>query len=182
MRTASTTVSRALELRVMVTRYAHHESALGPLLFLARDGALSGLFFSDQPHAPTVERNWRRDDEAEIFTQATREIDEFIAGHRREFDVPVALTGTPFQRQVWREIATIEYGRTRTYGEIAARLGAFARAVGTAAGRNPICLLIPCHRVVGAGGALVGYAGGLDRKERLLKLERSPVLQTATRL
>ena len=82
------------------------------------------------------------------------------------------LTGTPFQRQVWREIAAIEYGQTRTYGEIAARMGAFARAVGAAAGRNPICLLIPCHRVIGASGALVGYAGGLHRKERLLELER----------
>jgi methylated-DNA-[protein]-cysteine S-methyltransferase len=163
----------------MVTRYTRRESPLGPLLLLARDGALIGLYFEDQAHAPTPESGWRRDGDAEIFLQAAREIDEFAAGHRREFDVPVALTGTPFQRQVWREIAAIEYGRTRTYGEIAARLGAFARAVGSAAARNPLCLLIPCHRVVGAGGALTGYAGGLLRKERLLELERSAALQTA---
>jgi methylated-DNA-[protein]-cysteine S-methyltransferase len=173
--------SRVCELQwlSMATRFTHHESPLGPLLLLARDGALIGVYFADQPHAPAIDKAWRRDDDADIFTQASREIDEFVAGHRREFDVPVALTGTPFQRQVWREIAAIEYGRTHTYGEIAARLGAFARAVGTATGRNPISLLIPCHRVVGAGGALVGYAGGVARKKRLLELETAPSLQTA---
>ena len=164
----------------MVTRYTRHDSPLGPLLLLAQEGVLIGLYFEDQPHAPAIETSWRREDDAEIFLQAAREIDEFAAGQRREFDVPVGLTGTPFQRQVWREIASIEYGRTRTYGEIAARLGAFARAVGSAAARNPLCLLIPCHRVVGAGGALVGYAGGLPRKERLLAMERLPAMQTAT--
>ena len=162
----------------MVTRYTLHETAFGPLLLLARDSALIGLYFADQPHAPAIDRGWRRDDEAEIFAHALREINEFAAGQRREFTVPVALTGTPFQRQVWREIAAIEYGQTRSYGEIAARLGAFARAVGTAAGRNPICLFIPCHRMVGANGALIGYAGGLQRKQRLLELERTAAFAT----
>jgi methylated-DNA-[protein]-cysteine S-methyltransferase len=159
----------------MVTRYTRHESSLGPLLLVARDSALIGLYFADQPHAPNVSA-WKGDDDAEIFAQAIVQIDEFVAGHRRKFDVPVALTGTPFQRQVWREIAAIEYGETRSYGELAARLGAFARAVGAAAGRNPICLFIPCHRVVGATGALVGYAGGLFRKEHLLELERASIV------
>jgi methylated-DNA-[protein]-cysteine S-methyltransferase len=157
----------------MATLYARRDSMLGPLLLVARDGAIIGVYFADQPHAPTTEASWRRQDEAEIFAQAIREVDEFTTGQRHEFSVPVALTGTPFQRQVWREIAAIEYGQTQSYGEIATRLGAFARAVGTATGRNPISLFIPCHRVVGANGALTGYAGGLERKKRLLEIEHA---------
>ena len=165
----------------MVTTYGRHDSALGPLLLLARDGCLTGLFFADQPHAPAILPGWRSDDDAELFLEVMRELAEYAAGQRREFDVPVALTGTPFQRQIWREIASIPYGETRTYGELAARLGAFSRAVGSATGRNPISLLIPCHRVVGSNGALTGYAGGLERKRRLLELESAPVLQLAAR-
>jgi methylated-DNA-[protein]-cysteine S-methyltransferase len=154
--------------------YARHESAFGPLLLRARDGKLTGLWFADQAHAPAIDSTWRRDDKAEIFVRTIREIAEFAAGTRRTFDVPYTMSGSPFQMLVWHSIAAIPFGETRSYGELAASVGAFPRAVGSAAGRNPICLLVPCHRVVGANGALTGYAGGLERKQRLLELEKTP--------
>jgi methylated-DNA-[protein]-cysteine S-methyltransferase len=153
------------------TIYTRHDSAFGPLLLLARDGYLTGVYFADQLHAPAIDIAWRRDDDDVLFAQTVREISEFASGERHAFSLPFAGVGTPFQKQVWREIAAIPFGETRSYGEIASRLGAFARAVGSAAGRNPLSLVVPCHRVVGANGALTGYAGGLERKRRLLELE-----------
>jgi methylated-DNA-[protein]-cysteine S-methyltransferase len=154
------------------TIYTRHDSAFGPLLLLARDGYLTGLYFADQLHAPAIDTGWRRDDDDSLFAQAIREVSEFAIGERHAFSLPFAAAGTPFQKQVWREIAGIPFGETRSYGELASRLGAFARAVGSAAGRNPLCLLIPCHRVVGTNGALTGYAGGVQCKRRLLELEQ----------
>jgi methylated-DNA-[protein]-cysteine S-methyltransferase len=154
------------------TTYTRQESAFGPLLLRAQNGTLTGLFFADQPHAPTIGIDWKRDDDADIFTQTLREVEEFASGERHEFHVEAGLIGRPFQVQVWREIAAIPYGETRTYGEISRLLGASPRAVGSATGRNPLSLVIPCHRVMGANGALTGYAGGLDRKRRLLDLEK----------
>ncbi len=151
--------------------YTRQDSAFGPLLLLARDGYLTGLYFADRAHAPGIAPAWRHEDAAPIFIQVRLQLTEFAAGHRFSFSVPYVLNGTPFQRQVWREIAAVPYGETRSYGGLAARLGAFPRAVGTATGRNPISLIVPCHRVVGASGALTGYAGGLERKQRLLELE-----------
>jgi len=164
-----------------MTSYTLQESSLGPLFLRAQDGKLTGLFFADQPHAPVIGPDWIKDDDAEIFAQTIREIEEFAAGERREFSVDTGAKGTPFQTQVWREIAAIPYGETVTYGEIARRIGqpAAVRAVGTAAGRNPLCLIVPCHRVVGATGALTGYAGGMNRKQLLLDLEKSAHLQVA---
>lgn len=156
------------------TIYTRHDSAFGPLLLLARDGYLTGLYFADQTHAPAINPAWRRDDDDALFTQVIREVSEFASGDRHAFSVPFAASGTPFQKQVWREIAAIPFGETRTYGEIASSLGAFARAVGSATGRNPLSLVVPCHRVVGSNGSLTGYAGGLPRKRQLLELERSP--------
>jgi methylated-DNA-[protein]-cysteine S-methyltransferase len=160
------------------TIYTRHDSAFGPLLLLARDGYLTGLYFADQAHAPAIEMGWRRDDDDALFAQTVREISEFAEGERHAFSLPFAAHGTPFQKQVWREIAAIPFGETRTYGEIASRLGAFARAVGSATGRNPLSLVVPCHRVVGANGALTGYAGGLQRKRRLLDLENTAAFAT----
>ena len=153
--------------------YARQESTFGPLLLLSRDGCLTGLYFADRPHAPGIDPSWRHEPDAPIFTEVGRQLAEFAAGERMSFSVPLSLSGTPFQKQVWRDIAAIPFGETRSYGELAARLGAFPRAVGTATGRNPISLIVACHRVVGASGALTGYAGGLERKQRLLELERS---------
>ena len=160
------------------TIYTRHDSAFGPLLLLARDGYLTGLFFAEQAHAPAIDVRWRRDDDDSLFTQTIREVSEFASGERHAFSLPFAASGTPFQKQVWREIAAIPFGETRTYGDIASTLGAFARAVGSATGRNPLSLIVPCHRVVGTNGALTGYAGGLQRKRRLLELERMAAFAT----
>ena len=162
------------------TVYARHESAFGPLLLRARDGKLTGLWFSDQAHAPQIGTDWKRQDDAAIFVRTILQIDEFAKGLRRQFDVPYTMTGSPFQMLVWQSIAAIPFGQTQTYGDMARRLGAFPRAIGTATGRNPISLVVPCHRVVGANGSLTGYAGGLARKAQLLNLERPAALQLAT--
>lgn len=156
-------------------RYTVQESSLGPLFLRAQGGKLSGLFFADQPHGKLENVDWVRDDELELFTRTIREVEEFAAGERQEFNVEKSAAGTCFQLQVWQEIAAIPYGETVTYGEIARRVGspAAVRAVGTAAGRNPLCLIVPCHRVIGSSGELTGYAGGIERKRRLLELERT---------
>lgn len=109
-----------------------------------------------------------------LLEQARRELDEYFSGTRREFDLPLSLHGTPFQKSVWRELLRIPYGQTATYGELAERIGnpKACRAVGMANNRNPIVIIVPCHRVIGADGSLTGYAGGLDVKQKLLELER----------
>lgn len=111
-----------------------------------------------------------------LLSQAVRELGEYFAGERREFTFPTTAAGTPFQRLVWEALREIPYGETRTYGEIARRIGhpGAARAVGQANNRNPLPIVVPCHRVIGASGTLTGYAGGLAVKERLLELERTP--------
>lgn len=112
----------------------------------------------------------------EILEQAAREIGEYFEGKRRAFTVPTAAAGTPFQQAVWNALKEISYGETRTYGEIARQIGhpRASRAVGQANNRNPLPIVVPCHRVIGTSGALTGYAGGLAVKERLLELERTP--------
>lgn len=108
-----------------------------------------------------------------LLEQAAAQLDEYFAGTRREFALPLSLHGTPFQRRVWEALCRIPYGQTRTYGQIAAEVGSprACRAVGMANNRNPVMIVVPCHRVIGAGGALVGYAGGLAVKKALLELE-----------
>lgn len=108
-----------------------------------------------------------------VLTEAIKQLDEYFAGKRRKFDLPLAPAGTEFMQRAWRELRRIPYGKTTTYGQIAARLGnpKAARAVGLANNRNPIAIVVPCHRVIGADGKLVGYAGGLDIKRQLLELE-----------
>ncbi len=130
------------------------------------NGAVTGLRWVEKITCPS--------EPTPLADEAARQVRAYLAGQRREFDLPLAPRGTDFQRAVWEQVSAIPYGRTRTYGEIAAALGrpGSARAVGAAVGRNPIWLAIPCHRVVGKGGALTGYAGGLERKAFLLALER----------
>ena len=158
-----------------MTRYAEFDTALGAAYATADDaGALTGLYFARARHAPAIDPAWERCDAgAAPFAECTRQLDEYFAGRRRDFTLPTAARGTQFQRRVWREIAAIPYGETISYATLAARAGApgAARAAGAATGRNPLSILVPCHRVRGAGGALTGYAGGLDRKARLLALE-----------
>ncbi|WP_323379318.1 methylated-DNA--[protein]-cysteine S-methyltransferase [Streptomyces durbertensis] len=148
------------------------DSPIGPLTLVATEGVLSAVYMSEHRHRPPVETFGRPD--AAAFERVTAELAEYFAGERTEFSVPVRAAGTEFQRTVWAELRKIPYGRTITYGELAARIGrpSAARAVGAANGRNPVSVIVPCHRVVGGGGSLTGYAGGLARKERLLALER----------
>lgn len=156
-----------------MTIYAHLESPLGLLLLTSREDKLTGLYFADQAHAPRIARDWIEREDADIFIQTRRQIEEYALGERKSFDLPMGLSGTAFQMRVWREIAAIPFGHTLTYSELAQRVGSpqAVRAVGTATGANPVSWIIPCHRVVGKNGALTGYAGGLSRKKALLEFE-----------
>ena len=147
--------------------FACYDTELGLLEVGCDRGAVTSLHWVDKiahPHAPTA-----------LSDEAARQVRQYLAGERREFDLPLAPSGTDFQRAVWDALCAIPYGETATYGEIAREIGrpGAARAVGAAAGRNPVWLVIPCHRCVGKNGALTGYAGGLWRKEKLLALEKS---------
>ncbi|GGP38122.1 methylated-DNA--[protein]-cysteine S-methyltransferase [Streptomyces abikoensis] len=156
------------------------DSPYGPLTLVATDGVLSGLYMTGQRHRPPQESFGDREDEPldadGPFPEAIRQLTAYFAGERTGFDLPLRLEGTPFQRRVWEELRRIPYGRTVSYGELAERLGApgAARAVGLANGKNPVGIIVPCHRVVGASGDLTGYGGGLERKRRLLAHEGAP--------
>lgn len=156
-------------------RYARFETPLGPAFATARDDALTGIYFEGARHSPAVSPAWREDPTHPPLAACARQVREYLEGRRSAFALPADPAGTPFQRRVWAEIARIPHGQTITYAELAARAGApgAARAAGAATGRNPLTILVPCHRVVGAGGGLTGYAGGLERKARLLALERA---------
>ncbi|MFE0098807.1 methylated-DNA--[protein]-cysteine S-methyltransferase [Streptomyces sp. NPDC059009] len=154
--------------------HRHHtlmDSPYGPLTLVATDGTLSGLYMTDQRHRPPEETFGDRDPAP--FGEAIRQLEAYFAGELTDFDLELRLDGTPFQRSVWRRLQQIPYGETRTYGELAEALGkpGASRAVGLANGKNPIGVIVPCHRVVGANGSLTGYGGGLDRKQRLLEFE-----------
>ena len=156
-----------------MTIYTHIDSPLGPLLLTSREGKLSGLYFADQPHA-RVGPDWLRQDDAPLFAQTQRQLEECASWERESFDLPLGLSGTPFQVLVWNAIAAIPFGQTLTYSELAQRIGRSprdARAVGMATGQNPVSWIVPCHRVVGKRGALTGYAGGVERKSALLEFE-----------
>ncbi|MFP4334294.1 MAG: methylated-DNA--[protein]-cysteine S-methyltransferase [Wenzhouxiangella sp.] len=147
-------------------------SPLGPLLMAENPAGLAGVWFVDQRHFPGMAGHWtvRR---TPLLAAAESQVLAYLAGERRAFELPLAPHGTPFQRAVWAALRTIPYGRSASYGDIARALGrpAAARAVGAAVGRNPLSMIIPCHRVVGSNGALTGYAGGLARKRWLLAME-----------
>jgi methylated-DNA-[protein]-cysteine S-methyltransferase len=152
-----------------MTTYTYIESPLGDLLATSRDGAVTSLSTPGQATEPGS--GWTRDDDA--FAALRTQLDEYFAGRRRTFDVPLAPGGTAFQQEVWAALRAIPYGRTASYGDIARQIGRpnAVRAVGLANGRNPIAIVVPCHRVIGANGKLVGYAGGLATKRVLLDLE-----------
>lgn len=145
------------------------DSPVGPLLLAADPRALTRVHFQGGPHPLTPPREWRRD--AARFEGVMRELAEYFAGERRAFSVPLAMEGSDFQRSVWRALVEIPYGETVSYGELARRLGSVARAVGLANGANPLPIIVPCHRVIGADGSLTGFGGGLAIKRALLELE-----------
>ena len=153
-------------------------SLVGPLRLEATEQGLIRLAFRAGSRGPSA-RAFSGSKAVRILDEAQRQLTEYFSGRRREFDLPLAPAGTEFQRAVWTALRAIPYGETISYGELARRLGRprAARAVGTANGRNPIPIVIPCHRVVGADGSLVGYGGGLDIKRRLLELEGVRVRQ-----
>lgn len=155
-----------------VTVYTVVDTPIGDLTIVGDGHALSALYFPDHARRPDDETFGLRDDDA--FPDARHQLAEYFAGVRTTFDLPMAPRGNSFQHKVWRLLTTIPYGQTRSYGQLAAQLGdpGLARAVGAANGRNPISIVVPCHRVVGHDGSLTGYAGGLARKAFLLELER----------
>lgn len=167
----------------MLRRHAALPTSLGDLLVVADGDALVGVYFPAHWHPPSpdaigVEVDWRADP---LITRLGAELGEYLHGRRTSFDLPMAPVGDEFQHAVWGMLRGIPYGETTTYGELAGRLGDrnLARRVGGAVGRNPLSILVPCHRVVGADGSLTGYAGGLDRKRTLLELEGAAVVAQA---
>ena len=152
--------------------YSHHDSPIGPLLLAGRNGDLTAIRFPlhGEPEAP--EPGWALADAP--FNEVKRQLDGYFAGHRRRFELPLAPTGTAFQRRVLGALQAIPYGETRSYKEVAAAIGKprAVRAVGAANGRNPIPIIIPCHRVIGSDGSLTGFGGGLEVKRALLALEQ----------
>ena len=160
---------------------AHYHSPLGGITMASDGEVLVGLWFDGQRHfAETLDKEHQTREDLPVFEQTRRWLDIYFSGKAPDFTPPLAMRTTEFQRRVWETLLTIPFGRTMTYGEIAriiareqGQKSMSAQAVGGAVGHNPISLIIPCHRVVGAGGALTGYAGGIDKKQWLLRMEQS---------
>jgi methylated-DNA-[protein]-cysteine S-methyltransferase len=163
------------------TRFTEMESPIGSLLVRGTALGLTGLFMDKHRHGPDAaeQLGWQRDDAS--FKEARAQLTDYFAGRRKTFDLAIdreSLGGTPFQRSVWSELEKIPYGVTISYGELARRIGNqnAVRAVGLANGRNPLSIVVPCHRVIGANGTLTGYGGGLERKRWLLDFEQGGAL------
>ncbi len=155
--------------------HSYFESTIGRLLLMSDGTALTGLYLEEPKYGPALDGGSRFDDEAAPFPETKRQLAEYFNGTRATFDLPLAMHGTEFQKQVWKALLDIPFGVTMSYGELARKIGNpnASRAVGLANGRNPISIIVPCHRVIGSNGSLTGYGGGLPRKEALLSLERS---------
>jgi len=165
----------------MTTECVYHiyeDSPIGPLLLVQGEDGLRGLHMTPHEGRSGIEAGWRREDAA--LADVCAQLDAYFAGELQDFELPLAPQGTDFQHLVWRGLREIPYGETCSYGELAERIGApgAARAVGLANGSNPIAVIIPCHRVIGADGSLTGYGGGLDRKRTLLALEGALAAQS----
>jgi len=163
----------------MTVTHTVASTPLGDLTLVADDGVLTGVYFPHHWHRPDTSGFGERDDRG--FGPAREQLAEYFAGERTDFELPVRADGDEFQHRVWDVIAAIPYGETVSYGEIAREIGApgAARAVGLANGRNPVAVIVPCHRVIGADGGLTGYGGGLERKRVLLDLESGVLPLTA---
>lgn len=159
------------------------DSPVGPLTLVTRQGGLAGVYMTEQRHLPPQETFGPRVavTDRPVLARTAEQLADYFAGGLRDFDVDLSTSGTPFQQRVWTALRDIPYGETVSYGELAAVLGqpTASRAVGLANGRNPVSIIVPCHRVVGANGSMTGYGGGIDRKRWLLGFEngsRQPVL------
>jgi methylated-DNA-[protein]-cysteine S-methyltransferase len=153
--------------------YTYFDSPLQPMLLTSDGVSLTGVYMVEHKYGPEIEDGWVRRDDAIPFDEVKRQLSEYFSGRRTTFDLPLAPQGTLFQGRVWEELQKIPYGTTISYGELARRVGNAnaSRAVGLANGRNPISIIVPCHRVIGANGKLTGYGGGLPRKQALLAFE-----------
>ena len=154
------------------------------MMALEEQNALCGLWFAGGKHVPAIEGEWAHDPDLPLFAALRGQLDAYFNGSLREFDLPLAPVGTPFRMAVWELLRAIPSGTTTTYGALARQLAAHregrlpaAQAVGGAVGHNPLTIIVPCHRVIGADGSLTGYAGGLERKTALLALEKAPDLR-----
>ena len=156
----------------MSEAYTTMPSPVGELLLTSAGGELTGLYMPVEVHGPPA--GMARDDRA--FANVRQQLEQYFAGERQAFHLPLAPPGTPFQQLVWRELQGIGYGETITYAELASRIGrpTAIRAAGAANGANPVSIIIPCHRVIGSNGSLTGYGGGLEAKRALIELERAP--------
>ena len=163
---------KALKAKETLVR-CRYDSPFGPMTLAATGTALAGVWFDGQKHMPDA-RGWPEQPDHPVLQQARLELTQYFAGQRQQFDVPLDTSrGTAFQQQVWRGLLDIPSGQTISYGTLGARIGraAAVRAVGAAVGRNPLSIIVPCHRVLASNGALTGYASGLERKTALLHLE-----------
>jgi methylated-DNA-[protein]-cysteine S-methyltransferase len=165
----------------MPVTYTTAATPVGELTLVAENGELTGVYFPHHWYRPDSATFGDRDDAG--FGEVKRQLAEYFAGGRERFDLPLGLRGDAFQLRVWELIGRIPYGQTVTYGDLARELGegTLAKDVGAAVGRNPLCVIVPCHRVVGKDGSLTGYAGGLARKRFLLRLEE-PAADDSARL
>jgi methylated-DNA-[protein]-cysteine S-methyltransferase len=156
-----------------MTHYTFVESPIEPILLTSDGKSLTGVYMNVPKRNPHIGEDWVRSDDAAPFPEARRQLALYFEGELTQFDLPLAAAGTPFQQQVWEALKAIPYGVTLSYGEVARRIGmpSASRAVGMANGRNPIGIIVPCHRVIGASGKLTGYGGGLPRKQALLAFE-----------
>ncbi|MGW5350016.1 methylated-DNA--[protein]-cysteine S-methyltransferase [Streptomyces sp. NPDC004031] len=165
------------------TVHAIVDSPVGPLTLVTREGGLAGVYMTEQRHLPAPETFGPRVEviDRPVLARTAEQLTGYFAGDVRDFDIDLSTTGTPFQKRVWEALRDIPYGETVSYGELAAALGqpTASRAVGLANGRNPVSIIVPCHRVVGANGSMTGYGGGIERKRWLLSFENGthqPVL------
>jgi len=153
------------------------DSPVGALKLVAHDHALVAVMWDNEDHKRVRLAELIEDHQHPMLLRVKKQLEQYFAGQRQQFDLPLDFQGTDFQQQVWQTLLTIPYGETRSYKEIAVQIGneKAVRAVGAANGRNPISIIAPCHRVIGSSGALVGFAGGLDKKQILLSLEQSQI-------
>jgi methylated-DNA-[protein]-cysteine S-methyltransferase len=151
-----------------------HKSPVGDLTLVANESELIGIYFPSHRHGPKTQKTWTLNQGHPVLQQAAKQLGEYFEGKRDSFTVPMNFSGTEFQKRVWRQIARIPFGKTISYSELAKKAGAprAIRAAGAATGRNPLSIIVPCHRVLGKNNAITGYAGGLDRKRHLLELEK----------
>ena len=161
----------------LVYMYMYMDSPVGALKLVAHDQALVAVMWDNEDHKRVRLAELIKNIQHPMLLKVKQQLEQYFAGQRQQFNLPLDFQGTDFQQQVWRALLTIPYGETRSYKDIALQIGneKAVRAVGAANGRNPISIIAPCHRVIGSGGALVGFAGGLDKKQILLSLEQGQI-------